>query len=73
MSKRFEGNNKLLQECNNIIKEQLNSVVLICPCPTKRQLLSFIVSIYDPLGLINPFTFRLKVLFHDVQRKVRLE
>ena len=43
-----------------------NLVALICPCPTKRQLLSFIASIYDPLGLINPFTFRLKVLFHDV-------
>ena len=34
--------------------------------PTKRELLSFIASIYDPLGLINPFVFRLKVLFQQV-------
>ena len=51
---------------DNITFAFQNSVALICPCPTKRQLLSFIASIYDPLGLINPFTFRLKVLFHDV-------
>ena len=40
-----------------------NLVALICPCPTKRQLLSFIASISHPLGLINSFIFRLKVLF----------
>ena len=33
-------------------------VALIRPCPTERQLLSFIASVYDPLGLINPFVFR---------------
>ena len=31
--------------------------------PTKRDLLSLSVSIYDPLGLLNPFVFQLKVLF----------
>ena len=36
---------------------------------TKRQLLSFIASIYVPLGLINPFIFRLKVLFQMVCRQ----
>ena len=44
-------------------------VALICPCPTKRQLLSFIAFIYDLLGLINPCIFRLKVLFQVVCRE----
>ena len=34
--------------------------------PTKRDLLSFSASIYDPLGLLNPFAFRLKALFQKV-------
>ena len=33
---------------------------------TKRKLLSFLASIYDPLGLLNPFAFQLKVLFQKV-------
>ena len=32
----------------------------------KNQLLSFIAPVYDSLGLINPFVFRLKVLFQMV-------
>ena len=31
--------------------------------PKKRDLFSFLASIYDPLGLLNPFVFRLKTLF----------
>ncbi|XP_057302253.1 uncharacterized protein LOC130636526 [Hydractinia symbiolongicarpus] len=31
--------------------------------PTKRQLIKFTASIYDPLGLINPIVMRLKTLF----------
>ena len=31
--------------------------------PKKRDLFSFLASIYDPLGLLNPFVFRLKALF----------
>ena len=54
---------------DNITFSFKNLVALICPCPTKRQLLSFIASIYDPLGLINPFVFRLKVLFQMVCRE----
>lgn len=34
--------------------------------PTKIEVLSFIASIYDPLGLINPFFMKLKVLFQNV-------
>ena len=32
----------------------------------KNQLLSFIAPVYDSRGLINPFVFRLKVLFQMV-------
>ena len=32
----------------------------------KNQLLSFIAPVYDSLGLIDPFVFRLKVLFQMV-------
>ena len=32
----------------------------------KNHLLSFIAPVYDSLGLINPFVFRLKVLFQMV-------
>ena len=46
-----------------------NLVALICPCPIKRQLLSFIASIYDPLGLIKLFFFHLKVLFQMMYRE----
>ena len=53
---------------DNITFSFKNLFALICPCPTKRQLLSFITSTYDPLGLINPFIFPLKVLFQMMCR-----
>ena len=34
--------------------------------PTKRNIMKFIASIYDPLGLINPIVVRLKLLFQDL-------
>ena len=34
--------------------------------PTKREVLSFIAAIYDPLGLINPVVVKLKILFQDI-------
>ena len=34
--------------------------------PTKREFLSFMASIYDPLGLLNPFVVKLKILFQNV-------
>ncbi|XP_049294136.1 uncharacterized protein LOC125769445 [Anopheles funestus] len=36
--------------------------------PTKRQLLSMLMSIYDPLGLIAGFLFFLKVLLQEIWR-----
>ena len=53
----------------NITFSLQNLVALIYPCPTKRQLLSFIASVYDPLGLFNPFVFCLKVLFQMLCRE----
>ena len=49
---------------DNITFSFKNVVALICLCPTKRQ--GFIASVYDPLCLINPFVFRLKVLLQMV-------
>ena len=54
---------------DNITFSFKNLVALVCPRPTQRQLLSFIASIYDPFGLINPFIFRLKVLFQMLCRE----
>ena len=36
--------------------------------PTKRQLLTYMASIYDPLGLLNPCIVKLKVLFQHCCR-----
>ncbi|GFS19775.1 zinc knuckle protein [Elysia marginata] len=33
---------------------------------TKRKPLSIISRVSDPLGLLNPYTITLKILFHDV-------
>ena len=62
---------KLIWENKKIIKifPFKNLVALIYPCPTKRQFLSLIGSVYESLGHINTFVFRLKVLFQMVRRE----
>ncbi|XP_029720702.2 uncharacterized protein LOC109401448 [Aedes albopictus] len=36
--------------------------------PTKRQLLQFMMSIFDPLNVLSPVTIHLKILFQDLWR-----
>ena len=43
-----------------------NILPLAVAQPTKRQLIQFFASIYDPLGLLNPFVVKLKILFQKV-------
>ena len=38
----------------------------VCLQPTKRDILKFIASIYDPLGIINPVVVQMKILFQDI-------
>ncbi|XP_051162206.1 uncharacterized protein LOC127282148 [Leptopilina boulardi] len=37
--------------------------------PTKREMLSVIMSVYDPLGILLPLTIRSKMLLQDVWRR----
>lgn len=37
--------------------------------PTKRQILKFMMSIFDPIGFLGPFTIKLKILFQELWRK----
>lgn len=37
--------------------------------PTKREMLSVIMSVYDPLGMLLPLTIRSKMLLQDVWRR----
>ena len=34
--------------------------------PTKRQVLHFVASLFDPLGLLNPVVVKLKILFQNI-------
>ena len=36
---------------------------VVCKSPTKRDLLSVIASVFDPLGMLSPITVKLKMLF----------
>ena len=55
--------NKETDKLNIDLSKLISSAKLT---PTRRQLLQFIASIYDPLGLINPVVLPLKCLFQSV-------
>ena len=41
------------------------------PVDTNRQILSLVSSIYDPLGMVAPFTLSAKIVLEDIWRKKR--
>ncbi|KAJ8031990.1 hypothetical protein HOLleu_25384 [Holothuria leucospilota] len=54
----------------NVEEDSLGYKVLLKVKPhTKRGLLSMVSSIYDPLGLVNPFTIRAKLIIQDLSRQ----
>lgn len=37
--------------------------------PSKREFLTFMMSIFDPLGFLNPFIVKLRIIFQEVWRE----
>ena len=63
-------------ECKKITKDILNGEKI----PTKREVLRVVMSVFDPLGLLAPFTLKSKLLMQQIWRsgvhwdhKIRLE
>ena len=53
-------NDKLIFNVNEIFKDAINIQ------PTKRNILSIISTIYDPVGYLQPITIPLKILFQEI-------
>ena len=53
----------------DMVQRNLNKATNL---PTKRQIFQIIMSIYDPLGLLNHFTIRAKILMQSVWRRATL-
>ena len=47
---------------DDIFKDETNVV------PTKRNILSVISTVYDPVGYLQPFTTQLKILFQKIYK-----
>ena len=45
---------------NEVFKETINVI------PTKRNILSVIASVYDPVGYLQPIVIKLKILFQKM-------
>ena len=45
---------------NKVVKKVINII------PTKRNILSVIASVYDPVGYLQPIVFKLKILFQKL-------
>ena len=41
-------------------------MLLIHDTPTKRSLIKYFASLYDPSGLLNPYIVKLEILFQKV-------
>ena len=54
-----DDSDKLVFRLNEIFKDALNIQ------PTKRNILSVISTIYDPLGYLQPVTIQLKIYFKE--------
>ena len=55
-----DDNDKLIFRLNEILKDALNIQ------PTKRNILSVISTIYDPVGYLQLVTIQLKILFQEI-------
>ena len=44
--------------CEKIPSDLLNGI----GCPTKREVLRVVMSVFDPLGMLSPFTLKAKIL-----------
>ena len=55
-----DDNDKLIFRLNEILKDALNIQ------PTKRNILSIISTIYDPVGYLQLVTIQLKILFQEI-------
>ncbi|XP_065658085.1 uncharacterized protein LOC136082596 [Hydra vulgaris] len=66
--RKFDSNS---MELNSLIKEENPTSsditkVLVDNEPSKRSILRFIASFYDPLGLVNPIIVRCMILFQSI-------
>ena len=61
--------NKDIFSFNFRLDRVTKNIIQIGGAPTKRQMLRVIMSIYDPLGFLNPFTIRSKILLQNVWRR----
>ncbi|XP_066929853.1 uncharacterized protein [Clytia hemisphaerica] len=81
LKKLFTGENQVLDKCDLTkvlglpwnkgndkfflnFQNSLHSAEFLLP--TKRNVIQFTSSIFDPLGLINPLIVKLKILFQDI-------
>ena len=60
---QWNVDNDTLEVCRGADKELPNKI-------TQRAVLSFVASVFDPLGLVAPFTMRMRVLLKTIWAKI---